>query len=149
SVACQDRTGGFSMSDDFMGFDQPKRKVGRPRGSKNRDALSIETQDRVETIFKRMKPFMTREQMEYAEEIQNGRAGVDAVAEMELVIRQVTFVFSEVADEMWRSKRVTKEFTELINALRMSLKDFEDMKTARDAKAERSEKIEIVGLETR
>lgn len=137
------------MDDELMGFDQPKRRVGRPRGSKNRDALSLETQSRVEQVYKRMMPYMTREQKAYAEDVQNGRAGVDALKEMELLIRQATFVFSEAADEHWKSKKITRELSEMINAIRMSLKDFEDIKRAREEAAQQEAQVDDIDLSER
>ncbi len=137
------------MDDDFMGFDQPKRRVGRPRGSKNRDAVSLETQSRVEQVYKRMLPYMTREQKAYAEDVQQGRAGVDALKELELVIRQATFVFSESADEHWKSKRISRELSEMINAIRMSLKDFEDIKRAREEAAQSEAQVDDINLAER
>jgi len=136
------------MSDDFLFDDQPKKRgPGRPRGSKNRSAESFETEDRVSQLFKRMQPFMTREQKAYADDIQSGRKGVDALFELELIIRQATFVFSEAADGHWRSKTISRELTEMINALRMSLKDFEDIKRAREDKLEKDTTVESVALE--
>lgn len=136
------------MDDDFLFEDsKPKPRRGRPRGSKNRDAVSIETEKRVEQLFKRMQPFMTREQKAYADDIQNGRADVDPLKELELIIRQATFVFSEAADEHWRARRISKELSEMINAIRMSLKDFEEIKRLREEKAEQQNTVEALDLE--
>lgn len=138
------------MDDDFLFDDsQPKRKVGRPRGSKNRDAVSLETEQRVTQLFKRMQPFMTRKQKAYADDIMNGRADVDPLEELQLIIRQATFVFSEAADEHWRSRRISKELSEMINAIRMSLKDYEEIKRAREEKVEQQQKVESLDLEDR
>lgn len=140
----------MSSIDDFLWDEQDKpRRPGRPRGSKNRSPESIVTEEKLQSMFKRMMPHLTPDQRSYLEGMLNGEIETDAEKAMDLAIKQMLFVFSEAADAHWQAGRVSKELADTFNAVRMALKDLEDIRKVRADKAEKAQAMDNVSLEDR
>lgn len=109
----------------------PRRGPGRPRGSKTRSEESKTTERKLTQTYARLRPLLTSEQQDYFDESFAGKRSIDAEMELELVIKQATLVFSAMADQAWETGKAAREFPDMMNALRMSIKDLEDIRKAR------------------
>ena len=134
------------MSDDFFDFiddEEPEEKLpkkrGRPRGSKNVPKEALVTKDRLEALYNRVQPYLTREQRKYIESVIDGSAQVDPQYEMQLLVRQMSIMFSEAAISYWEEKRVDQNIAKFSDSLRMAIKDLHDIERVEAERAKKQE----------
>lgn len=137
------------MSDDFFDFleeDDPAEKLpkkrGRPRGSKNVPKEALVTKDRLEALYNRVQPYLTREQRKYIEGVINGSKQVDPQYELQLLIRQMSIMFSEAAVAYWEEKRVDQNIAKFADSLRMAIKDLHDIDRIERERAQKQEAVD-------
>lgn len=119
------------MAEYDTAFSPPSRGPGRPRGSKTRSEASKTTERKLNQTYARLRPMLTEDQRQYFDDCFSGKRAIDAEMELELVIKQATLAFSAMADQAWDTGKMPREFPDVMNALRMSIKDLEDIRKAR------------------
>lgn len=115
------------------------KKVGRPRGSKNRPKEALVTKDRLEALYNRVQPYLTKEQRKYIEGVIDGSTQVDPQYELQLLIRQMSIMFSEAATAYWAEKRVDQNIAKFADSLRMAIKDLHDIDRIERERAQKQE----------
>jgi hypothetical protein len=130
----------LSVDADAEPDEEPVKKrrggPGRPKGSKNRSKESLLTVDKLEALYNRVKPFLPDDQRDYIEGVVSGDKDVDPLTEMKLLVRQMSILFSEAAVWHFDNKRVSQDFGNFANSLRMAVKDLYEMDKAEQAKAD-------------
>lgn len=139
----------FENEDENPEENLPKKR-GRPRGSKNRPKESLVTKDRLEALYNRVQPYLTREQRKYIEGVLSGTTSVDPKYEMQLLTRQMSILFSEAMIAYTEEKRVDQNIAKFGDSLRMAIKDlYEIEKVEREQAAKDTEKDGLVPITQR
>jgi len=113
-----------------------KKRAGRPAGSKNKPRESLLTTEKLEALYNRVKPYLPDDQRKYVEGVISGDNRVDPLLEMELLVRQMSIIFSEAGVWHFDNKRVSQDFGQFANSLRMSIKDLFDMRRHIDSQTQ-------------
>jgi hypothetical protein len=108
-----------------------KRGRGRPPGAKNRTKESLTTAKQLETLYNRVKPYLTGEQQEYVKKVMKGDIDVDVRYEMQLLVRQLSILFSEAAIWYWNEQRISGDLAKFADTLRMAIKELNDIERQR------------------
>lgn len=120
----------------------PKRR-GRPKGSRNKPPETLLTLEKLESLYNRVKPYLPDDQRRYIEGVLSGEQDVNPLAEMKLLVRQMSILFSEASVWHFDNKRVTKEFADFANTLRAAIKDLNDLLIKdQEAQAKESDKTD-------
>jgi hypothetical protein len=109
----------------------PKRGRGRPPGAKNKTKESLTTAKQLESLYNRVKPYLTGEQQEYVKKVMKGDIDVDVRYEMQLLVRQLSILFSEAAIWYWNEGRISADLAKFADTLRMSIKELNDIERQR------------------
>lgn len=126
-----------------------KRKRGRPKGSKNRPPETILTRDRLEKLYDKVNPYLTPEQKKYTREILDGKREVDVQYEMQLLVRQLSIIFSEAAIWFWNEKKVNRDLAMFADSLRQALKDLNEINRQVEDKQEKTKEDDLVRVTER
>lgn len=113
----------------------PKRKVGRPTGSKAERAML----KKFEEIYEKIKVIFNDEQKDYYQKVFSGRAKFDPVKMGEIFMLHFSLYNAIALDEAIEGKRFSQDIAQTIAQYRMGLKDVEEMQRKReesDAKKE-------------
>lgn len=116
--------------------DSPRRR-GRPPGAKNKTKESLTTAKQLETLYNRVKPYLTGEQQDYVKRVMKGEIDVDVRYEMQLLVRQLSILFSEAAIWYWNEKRVSGDLAKFADTLRMAIKELNDIERQKSADEQR------------
>lgn len=128
--------------DEQQGSDplaSPKRRAGRPKGSRNRPKDSILTAERLKQLYDRFSPYLTDGQKGYIQGVIDGTVEVDCVREMELLVRQMSLLFQEAATFYFQQGRVSQDLGKFADSLRMAIKDLGDLREDADEKSARKQ----------
>ena len=138
------------MDEFFSDLDEqpkPKRRGLKP-GSKNRSDAEINASKVIERSFQRLRPYCNEEERAYLDRVLRGEIEMDTLVEFRLLIRQLMLVFADETEDMLTGDRSpSKEYAELANALRMTLKDSEDIRKARKKEDEAAAKDDTLHFE--
>lgn len=126
-----------------------KRKRGRPKGSRNKPPETILTRDRLESLYNKVNPYLTPEQKRYTREILDGKREVDVHYEMQLLIRQLSIIFSEACIYFWNEKKVNRDLAMFADSLRQALKDLNEMNRQAAKEAEQNKEDDLVRITER
>lgn len=108
-----------------------KRKRGRPPGARNKTQESLTTAKQLETLYNRVKPYLTGEQQDYVKKVMRGDIDVDVRYEMQLLVRQLSILFSEAAIFYWNEQRISGDLAKFADTLRMAIKELNDIERQR------------------
>lgn len=114
-----------------------RRGPGRPPGARNRPKESLLTAKQLEHLYNRVKPYLTEDQRTYVKKVMNGTADVDPRHELQLLVRQLSILFSEAAIWYWNEKRISADLAKFADTLRMAIKELNDIERQRSADAQR------------
>lgn len=115
-----------------MSSDQPeKRGRGRPAGSQNKPKESLLTTKQLEQLYNRVKPYLTDEQQDYVKRVMQGEVDVDPRYELQLLVRQLSILFSEAAIWYWNEKRVSGDLAKFADTLRMAIRELNEVERQR------------------
>lgn len=115
----------------------PRRGRGRPPGAKNKTKESLLTAKQLEQLYNRVKPYLTEEQRTYVKKVMSGTADVDPQRELQLLVRQLSILFSEAAIWYWNEKRISADLAKFADTLRMAIKELNDIERQRSIDAQR------------
>lgn len=120
-----------------MEEDKVRRGPGRPPGAKNKVKESLLTSRQLEQLYNRVKPYLTDEQQSYVKKVMQGETDVDPRSELQLLVRQLSILFSEASIWYWNEKRISADLAKFADTLRMAIKELNDMERQRSADAQR------------
>lgn len=113
-------------------MEQPeKRGRGRPTGSTNVPKESLLTTKQLEQLYNRVKPYLTEEQQEYVKKVMQGEADVDPRYELQLLVRQLSILFSEASIWYWNEKRIDDKLAKFADTLRMAIRELNEVERQR------------------
>lgn len=113
------------------------RKRGRPPGARNKSKEMLTTQKQLESLYNRVKPYLTEEHQDYVKKIMKGSAKVDVRLEMQLLVRQLSILFSEASIWYFEEKRVSSDLAKFADTLRMAIKELNDIERQKSADDQR------------
>jgi hypothetical protein len=123
---------------------QPRRP-GRPKGSRNRSPDEALTQKKLEQLYKRVEPMLDDEHKKYLHAILEGKTSIDAVREMQLLLRYLSILTTEAIGWALRDLKMNRDLAMLVGEYRQGIKDYEDMQRKReDAKHKRGDDERVV-----
>lgn len=134
------------MEDHYDYSEHSRRRAGRPKGVGNRSPEEKQTSDRINRMYKRVLPLLSKEQREYVEKRLAGASRIDVEIELELLITQASAVWSQAADTLWDGGDLTKEFADTLNAIRMTVKDLGDVRRLKQQQEEREKALLTVNM---
>lgn len=114
-----------------------KRGRGRPPGARNKSKEMLTTQKQLETLYNRVKPYLTEEHQDYVKKVMKGSASVDVKLEMQLLVRQLSILFSEASIWYFEEKRISSDLAKFADTLRMAIKELNDIERQKGADEQR------------
>lgn len=120
--------------DEEKSMETPRRP-GRPPGAKNKTKESLLTAKQLEQLYNRVKPYLTEEQRSYVKKVMQGQTDVDVRHEMQLLVRQLSILFSEASIVYFNEKRIDEKLAKFADTLRMAIKELNDLERQRNADA--------------
>lgn len=116
---------------DNQSTEVTKRGRGRPPGAKNKSKEFVTTTKQLESLYNRVKPYLTDEQQLYVKKVMRGDIDVDVRYEMQLLVRQLSILFSEAAIWYWNEQRISGDLAKFADTLRMAIKELNDIERQR------------------
>lgn len=116
---------------------EQRRGPGRPPGAKNRSKDSLLTAKQLEQLYNRVKPYLTDDQRQYVKKVMQGTVDVDPRYELQLLVRQLSILFSEASIWYWNEKRISADLAKFADTLRMAIKELSEIERQRSLDAER------------
>lgn len=120
-----------------MEDEQTRRGPGRPPGSKNKVKESLLTAKQLEQLYNRVKPYLNEEQQHYVKKVMQGKTEVDPRYELQLLVRQLSILFSEASIWYWNEKRISGDLAKFADTLRMAIRELNDIERQQKTDAER------------
>lgn len=121
------------------------RRPGRPKGSTNKPKDDALSRDQLVKLYKRVEHMLDTEHKTYLQSILNGKSGLDALKESELLLRYLSIVVTEALGWALTERKITQELPRLVGEYRMGIKDLEDMRRRReDQKVKHGENDSVV-----
>lgn len=117
--------------------DAVRRRPGRPLGAKNKTKESLLTAKQLEQLYNRVKPYLTDEQRSYVKKVMLGQTDVDVRHEMQLLVRQLSILFSEASIVYFNEKRIDEKLAKFADTLRMAIKELNDLERQRSLDAQK------------
>lgn len=121
---------------------KPKRN-GRKKPENISDQLnsgpkpSQISRQKLEQLYSKVSEYLSPEQRRYTKKVINGTIGVDTMYEMEILVRQLSLLFTTVSLKMFEEERVTRDFAAFTDSYRQAIKDLNDfVKEAKEAENE-------------
>lgn len=95
------------------------------------------SRQKLERLYNRISEHLSPEQRRYTKKVINGTIGVDTMYEMEILVRQLSLIFTAVSLKAFEEERVTRDFAAFTDSYRQAIKDLNEfVKDAREAENE-------------
>lgn len=129
---------------------EPNNKRPKPKNISERlehervPVSSSITRQKLEKLYSRVSEHLSPEQRRYTKKVIEGKIGVDTMYEMEILVRQLSLIFSVVSMKAFEEERVTRDFAAFTDSFRQSIKDLNDF--VREAKEEANQEQNVSAL---
>lgn len=127
---------------------ESKNKRKRPDNLSERlergDMDASISRQKLEHLYNRVAEHLSPEQRRYTKKVINGTAGVDPMLEMEILVRQLSLIFTTVSIKAFDEEKVTRDFAAFADSFRQAVKDLNDF--VKEAKEEANQEQNVNAL---
>jgi hypothetical protein len=115
-----------------MEFEEPKKRPGRPKGSRNKSPEVQQFIKQFEHIYERVEHLMNDEQRDYYQKAFAGQAPFDPIKDAELFMRLYGIYSVGVVGKAIEEGKASESIAQTAAQYRMGLKDLFDMQSKRE-----------------